>query len=177
MEKWTPTYLPLHYSQMSYMACPFLVGLSYERPILGGNPKAHEILLKSAIKSAALFSEKRCFSVKSAVLFMELHFSLKSTALFTERHCAFHWKALCFSLKSTTLFMELCFSLKSIVLFIKSAALFMELHFSLKSIALFMKGAVLFMVSHFSLQSTVLFTEKQQNTRFNTDLSLWPGVS
>ena len=44
-----------------------------ERPILCDSPKAHKILLKSALKCATLF--------------MELCFSLKSIAL---SHCAFH---------------------------------------------------------------------------------------
>ena len=45
-----------------------------ERPVLGDNPKAHKILLKSA----ALFTEK-CNAFHGIVLF-------------TEKHCAFHEK-------------------------------------------------------------------------------------
>ena len=58
------------------------VGLSYvERPILGGNPKAHQILLKCA----AHFTEMRC-AFHVLVHFTEMHF--------TEMRCTFHWNAL-----------------------------------------------------------------------------------
>ena len=48
-----------------------VIGLSKERPILGDNPKAHKICMKST----ALFTEKHC--------------TFHEVALFTEKHCTF----------------------------------------------------------------------------------------
>ena len=101
--------------------------LSYERPILGDNPKPHKFacekhctfhfLLCFSLNSVALFTEKHCAFHFS--LCFSLHFSLKRTSLFTFC-CTFHWKELQFSLFAA-LFTE------------KHCTFYFSLHFSLKS--------------------------------------------
>ena len=65
-----------------------IFGLSYryERPILGDNPKAPKIFLKTV----ALFTEKPCSFQCFSVLFTEKHCAFHGVALFTEKYCAFH---------------------------------------------------------------------------------------
>ena len=89
-----------------------------------------------------------------------------------EKRCAFHF-SLCFSLKSTMLFT------------VKHCTFYFLLHFSLKSTVLFTfhwESTVAFhwKALHFSLCFSlfaVLFCEKHKNIWFNTDLSVWPGLS
>ena len=65
-----------------------LFGLSYERPILGGNPKAHQILLKCA----AHFTEMRC---AFHVLTWAFHWNAQRISVKCAVKCAAHFSEMC----------------------------------------------------------------------------------
>ena len=91
-----------------------------------------------------------------------INLHVKSTALFSEKHCTFH-----FSLR---------FSLKSTVLFTFCCAFHFSLHFSLFTVFFTEKHCTfhLLLHFHFSLCFSLISTKILW---FNTDLSVWPGLS